>query len=80
MVLERLDAAARHPENQEPEKQAAIEQARNLLIEAGVKDPGTGRIVSVSVSEPQISKVSSGFCSKDVVGTTFFTSSGGGCG
>lgn len=32
MVLERLDAAARHPGNQEPEKQAAIEQARNLLI------------------------------------------------
>ena len=40
MVMERLDAAGRHPENQDPTKQFAIAQAKRFLRAAGVKDPG----------------------------------------
>lgn len=38
--MERLDAAGRHPENQDPTKQFAIKQAKRFLTEARVKDPG----------------------------------------
>lgn len=41
MVMERLDAAGRHPKNQDPNRQSAINQARNLLITFGVIDPGS---------------------------------------
>ena len=40
MVMERLDAAGKHPENQDPTKQFAIAQAKRLLRDAKVKDPG----------------------------------------
>ena len=40
MVMERLDAAQRHPKNQDQNKQSAIERAKLALIEAGVIDPG----------------------------------------
>lgn len=40
MVMERLDAAVKHPENQDPTKQFAIAQAKRLLRDAKVKDPG----------------------------------------
>lgn len=40
MVMERLDAASRLPENQDPTKQFAIKQAKRLLHAAKVKDPG----------------------------------------
>ena len=40
MVMERLDAAGRYPENQDPTKQFAIAAARRLLRDAKVKDPG----------------------------------------
>lgn len=40
MVMERLDATEGHPENQDPTKQFAIQQAKRLLVEAKVKDPG----------------------------------------
>ncbi len=40
MVIERLDAAKRLPENEDPRKQLAIAQARDLLVSAGVRDPG----------------------------------------
>lgn len=40
MVMERLDAAGRHPENQDPTKQFAISAAKRLLRDAKVKDPG----------------------------------------
>lgn len=40
MVMERLNAASRHPENGDPVKQFAISQATKLLVDAGVKDPG----------------------------------------
>lgn len=40
MVMNRLEAASHLPENQGDSQQLAIEQARGLLISAGVKDPG----------------------------------------
>lgn len=40
MVMERLDAVARHSENQDPTKQFAIAEAKRLLRDAKVKDPG----------------------------------------
>ena len=40
MVMERLDAARSHPDNQDPTKQFAIAQAKCLLRDAKVKDPG----------------------------------------
>lgn len=40
MVMERLDAASKLPENQDPARQSAIGQAKELLISAHVKDPG----------------------------------------
>lgn len=40
MVMERLEAAQRHPENQDPVRQSAIKQAIRLLRQAEVKDPG----------------------------------------
>lgn len=38
--MERLDAAGKHPENQDPTKQFAIAQAKRFLRDAKVKDPG----------------------------------------
>ncbi len=40
MVMERLDAAGRHPENQTETRQFAIAQARSILRAAKIKDPG----------------------------------------
>ncbi len=40
MVMERLDAAGKHPDNQEPIQQFAIKEAKRLLRSAGVVDPG----------------------------------------
>lgn len=40
MVMERLDAAGKHPENQDSTKQFAISAAKRLLRDAKVKDPG----------------------------------------
>lgn len=40
MVMNRLEAAADLPENQDPTKQFAITQARRFLVDADVKDPG----------------------------------------
>jgi S-methylmethionine-dependent homocysteine/selenocysteine methylase len=40
MVMERLTAARKHPENKDDTRQFAIEQARRMLIEARVVDPG----------------------------------------
>ena len=40
MVMERLGAAAKLTENQDPTKQFAIEQAKRFLRDAKVKDPG----------------------------------------
>lgn len=52
MTMEALNRAGVHPENQDPTRQFAIEQARHLLVSAGVKDPGpkTG-VVPVPVAE-----------------------------
>ncbi|MBF8249643.1 MAG: hypothetical protein HW400_244 [Candidatus Levybacteria bacterium] len=47
MTMEALDRAGRHPENQDPTKQFAIEQAKSLLIAAGVKDPGMSVVAKV---------------------------------
>ncbi len=49
MVMERLDAAGRHPENQDPTKQFAIAQAKRVLRDAKVKDPGP-KVDGVSVA------------------------------
>ena len=49
MVMERLDAAGKHPENQDPTKQFAIAQAKRFLRAAGVKDPGP-KVDGVSVA------------------------------
>lgn len=38
--MESLDAAGKHPKNQDPNKQFAIAQARRLLLDAKVEDPG----------------------------------------
>lgn len=57
MVMERLDAAGRHPENQDPTKQFAIKQAKHLLREAKVKDPGPKgdeRLPSVTKSDIEV--------------------------
>lgn len=40
MTMERLDAAKRLPENQDATRQFAIEEAKHLLVSAGVKDSG----------------------------------------
>ena len=40
MAMERLDAAKRFPGNEDQRKQLAIDQAKNLLVSAGVIDPG----------------------------------------
>lgn len=40
MVMERLGAARRHPENQDPVRQKAIKTARQILKDFGVVDPG----------------------------------------
>lgn len=40
MVMERLEAAGKLPENQDATKQFAIDQAKRFLRAAGVKDPG----------------------------------------
>ena len=40
MVMERLEAARKHPDNQSNLKQFAIGQARKMLRSAGVIDPG----------------------------------------
>lgn len=40
MVMERLEAARQHPDNQDALKQFAISHAKKLLRDAGVKDPG----------------------------------------
>jgi hypothetical protein len=47
MVMERLDAALRHPDNQDQTQQFAIRQAKNMLKNAGVKDPGPRPILTV---------------------------------
>ena len=47
--MERLDAAGKHPENQDPTKQFAIAQAKRFLRAAGVKDPGP-KVDGVSVA------------------------------
>lgn len=41
MMMESLNRARMHPENQDPAKQRAIKKARNLLIAARVNDPGS---------------------------------------
>lgn len=40
MVMERLEVAQKHPDNQTPEKQEAIARAKAALLEAEVVDPG----------------------------------------
>lgn len=54
MVMERLSAAGRLSENKDPVKQFAIKNARRLLLDAGVKDPGPKieRVIVYS-SEPR---------------------------
>ena len=55
MVMERLDAAGKHPENQDPTKQFAISAAKRLLRDAKVEDPGpkVDRLPSVIKPEAQ---------------------------
>ncbi|MCL5970422.1 MAG: hypothetical protein M1450_02905, partial [Patescibacteria group bacterium] len=40
MVMERLDAAGRHPDNQSAARRFAIVLAKRSLVLAGVRDPG----------------------------------------
>ena len=54
MVMERLDAAGRHPENQDPTKQFAIAQAKRLLRAAKVKDPGPKTDRLTTATKPEV--------------------------
>ena len=56
MTMERLDAAKRLAENQDPTRQFAIDQAKYLLISAGVKDPGPKESILKSSETPVESK------------------------
>ncbi|MBI2012715.1 hypothetical protein HYS90_02175 [Candidatus Curtissbacteria bacterium] len=52
--MERLGAASKHPENQDPTKQFAIEQAKRFLRAAKVKDPGPKLDRLPSATKPEI--------------------------
>ena len=55
--MERLDAAGRHPENQDPTRQFAIKQAKSLLRAAKVKDPCPKVDRRPSATKSEIQKV-----------------------
>ncbi len=57
MVMERLDAARSHPENQDPTKQFAIAQAKRLLKDAKVKDPGPKVDNATATAKPEAQQV-----------------------
>ncbi len=65
--MERLGAARRLPENQDPTKQFAIEHAEKMLVDAGVKDPGTLVATSVEKPTPKIGEQSQDKVGKVVV-------------
>jgi hypothetical protein len=55
--MESLDRAGMHPDNQDPTKQFAIISARELLVSAGVKDPGPKLETDITIPEaPQLDK------------------------
>jgi len=54
MVMNRLEAAGNLPENQTPVQQFAIKQARQILENAGVKDPGMPIVSPVEKQTPRI--------------------------
>lgn len=54
MVMERLDAAGKHPENQDSTKQFAISAAKRLLRDAKVKDPGPKVDRLPSAAKPEV--------------------------
>lgn len=56
MVMERLDAAARHDKNQDSIKQFAIREAKRLLRDAKVKDPGPKETVAKKAVKTQPAK------------------------
>lgn len=71
MAIERLDAAKVHLENQDPVKQFAIRQAKELLVAAGVKDPGPKIEPALASSaevpaQPQIERPSLGLLEQAV--------------
>ena len=57
MVMERLDAAGKHPENQDPTKQFAIQQAKSFLRDAKVKDPGPKVDRLPSATKPEVQDI-----------------------
>lgn len=59
MVMERLDAAGRHPDNQDPVRQFAIGQTKRLLHEAKVKDPGPKQDRSTLAQKPSVERIDS---------------------
>ncbi len=57
MVMERLGAASRHPQNQDQTKQFAIQQAGNILRAAGVTDPGPKEISKPEANQTEATLV-----------------------
>lgn len=53
MTMESLDRARKHPENQEPEQQKAIDLARKILIDFDVVDPGLPKIEISAQGSPE---------------------------
>lgn len=74
MVMERLERTKELSENQNPTKQFAIEQARELLVVAGVKDPGPKLEEGLVAKgqKPITEPLTSGEWGNEIVGTRVY--------